>query len=147
MLTGEPKKASANTKKKTSRKPKAKQDQAPQVAMLPPVHLDLTLNINRDPFVNSHIIPPPPVKDDTKPDKVIVPKVPDKKELYDKLLKTAQSKLKLAGTVQGANPRALINGQLYNINSEIDGFKIVKIELRKIVVQKEGFLFPVNMAN
>lgn len=64
--------------------------------------------------------------------------------LVDNVLIAAEA-LKLESTIMGATPGAMINGQLVAEGSEIEGFRVLKIEPRQIIVEREGVKLAVMM--
>jgi len=54
-------------------------------------------------------------------------------------LRQRASKLELQSTVMsGSSPKALVNGTLVGEGDTLDGFRVVKIEARRIIVEREG---------
>lgn len=113
-------------------------------AQLPPLTIDWSFNLNRDPFDKKRIIPPPE-EITTEVDNSDVPKTPGAEERYAQLLKLLKVDINLSGTVAGAKPRAVINGQLYNLNDTVNGFKITGIKQRQITLTRENFEFLIRM--
>ncbi len=60
-------------------------------------------------------------------------------------LQTQAARLKLQSTLLGNTPTALVNGQLVKAGDCIDGFTVVQIESRKIVVQQDGVTLDIAM--
>ena len=60
-------------------------------------------------------------------------------------LQTQAAKLKLQTTLMGDTPRAMVNGQLVQAGDAVEGFKVVKIEARQIVVQQDGVTLEISM--
>lgn len=59
-------------------------------------------------------------------------------------LKAAAAKLDLQSTMLGGNvPRALINGTIVGEGDVVEGFRILKIEARRVIVEREGVKFEV----
>jgi hypothetical protein len=59
---------------------------------------------------------------------------------------TAQaSKLRLESIVMGAQPRAMVNGELVGEGSVVADFRVLKIESRRIVVEREGIRLEIQM--
>jgi len=56
------------------------------------------------------------------------------------------SKLQLQTIVMGASPRAVIDGEMVGIGSVVAGFRVSKIEARRIIVEREGIKLeiPIN---
>ncbi len=53
-------------------------------------------------------------------------------------LRLQASRLDLQTTVMGENPKALVNGIMLQVGDTIDGFRVVLIEAKRIVVEREG---------
>jgi hypothetical protein len=62
-------------------------------------------------------------------------------------LRTQASDLSLEGTVLGSQPKAWVNGSLVGVGEQVgsSGFRVVKIEARGIVVEREGVRLEVPM--
>ena len=60
-------------------------------------------------------------------------------------LQTQAAKLKLQTTVMGPTPSALVNGELVRAGDTVEGFKVVKIEPRRIVVEQDGVVLEIGM--
>jgi hypothetical protein len=60
-------------------------------------------------------------------------------------LQTQAAKLKLQSTLMGSVPRAMVNGQLVQAGDTVEGFTVVKIEARSIVVQQDGVTLEIAM--
>jgi hypothetical protein len=59
---------------------------------------------------------------------------------------TAQaSKLDLQSIVMGSQPRAMVNGKLVGEGSVVADFRVLKIESRRIVVEREGIRLEIQM--
>lgn len=108
---------------------------------LPPLAIDWSFKLERDPFLNTHIVPEK-VKDDSGTGKPITP---DAEQRFAEIQKILKKEIKLSGTIEGANPRALINGQLYNLNDTVKGFTITAIKQRHITLTRENFEFQIKM--
>lgn len=48
------------------------------------------------------------------------------------------AKLELQSTMMGREPRALINGSFVAEGETIDGFRVLKIDVRRVIVEREG---------
>lgn len=136
--------AGTNKSKITSTAPANNQPHTAELSQLTPLTINWSFNFDRDPFDKKHIIPPPKPKI-TKVDKPDVPETPDAEKRYAQLLKLLKVDIKLSGTVAGAKPRAVINGQLYNLNDTVKGFKITSIKQRQIKLTRENFEFLIKM--
>jgi len=64
--------------------------------------------------------------------------------LIDNVRLAAES-LKLDSTIMGANPGAMVNGQMVREGSVVDGFRVLKIESRQMIVEREGVKLAVSM--
>jgi hypothetical protein len=62
-------------------------------------------------------------------------------------LRTQAATLKLQGTVLGDDPKAWVNGALVGVGGQIEtsGFRIVRIEARRIVVEREDVRLAIEM--
>jgi hypothetical protein len=60
-------------------------------------------------------------------------------------VRIAASALKLDSTLLGAVPEAVINGQMAREGSVVDDFRVLKIEPRRIIVEREGVILAVRM--
>jgi hypothetical protein len=60
-------------------------------------------------------------------------------------LQTQAGKLKLQTTVMGPNPIAVINGELVKEGDTIAGFKVVKIEPRRMTIEQESMVLEIEM--
>ncbi len=60
-------------------------------------------------------------------------------------VRIAAAALNLQSTVTGAHPGAMVNGQMVREGDEIAGFRLVKIEARQIIVEREGVRLAVLM--
>jgi len=69
----------------------------------------------------------------------------DKRENLIANYRAEASKLKLQSTMPGAQPRALVNGELVAEGSVVAGFRVLKIESRRITVEREGIRLEVLM--
>jgi hypothetical protein len=53
--------------------------------------------------------------------------------------------LRLQSTVMGATPRALLNGDMVREGDVVASFRVLKIEPRRIVVEREGIKLEIPM--
>jgi hypothetical protein len=60
-------------------------------------------------------------------------------------VRIAAGSLKLQSTVIGAHPSAMVNGQMVREGDDIAGFRVLKIEARQIIVEREGIELAVLM--
>ncbi len=68
----------------------------------------------------------------------------DRQILIDNL-RTQAARLRLQTTIMGAEPKALINGELVGENSVVASFRVLKIEARRIIVEREGIKLEIQM--
>lgn len=60
-------------------------------------------------------------------------------------VRLAAEALKLDSTIMGATPAAMVNGQLVHEGSVVDGFRVLKIEPRQLIVEREDVKLAVMM--
>jgi hypothetical protein len=60
-------------------------------------------------------------------------------------VRIAAEALKLESTIVGPTPGAIVNGQMVREGSNIAGFRVLKIEPRQVVVEREGVKLAVSM--
>ena len=60
-------------------------------------------------------------------------------------VRIAAEALKLESTVLGAAPGAMVNGQLVREGSSVAGFHVIKIQPRRVIVEREGVKLAVSM--
>jgi hypothetical protein len=60
-------------------------------------------------------------------------------------LQLQAAQLKLQSTLMGSQPRAMINGELVGEGNVVASFRILKIEARRIVVEREGIKLEIQM--
>lgn len=60
-------------------------------------------------------------------------------------LQSQAAQLKLQSTVNGSQPKAIINGTLVKEGDVVASFRVVKIEARRIVVEREGIQLEIRM--
>ena len=60
-------------------------------------------------------------------------------------IRIAAEALKLESTIVGATPGAIVNGRMVREGSNIDGFRVLKIGARQMVVEREGVKLAVTM--
>jgi len=60
-------------------------------------------------------------------------------------VRIAAEALKLESTIVGPTPGAIVNGQMVREGGNIAGFHVLKIEPRKVVVEREGVKLAVSM--
>lgn len=105
----------------------------------PVVHLPQTQPLQRDLFAleASHYQRVAEVEDDT----VRVAKSPQ--ETVDdsavaRMVHEAAGRLTLQSIIQGARPRAMINGQLLALGQKIEGFTVSQIDQRHVILTRSG---------
>jgi hypothetical protein len=69
----------------------------------------------------------------------------DKREnqIANYMAKAAQ--LKLQSTMMGTQPKALVNGELIGVGDVIADFRVVKIEARRMIIEREGIRLEIQM--
>jgi hypothetical protein len=55
------------------------------------------------------------------------------------------SELKLQSIVMGPQPTAMVNGQLVGEGSVVAGFRVLKIEARRMIIEREGIRLEIQM--
>jgi hypothetical protein len=60
-------------------------------------------------------------------------------------LRREASRLQFQSTVMGLNPKALVNGELVGEGDVVASFRVIKIEARKMVVEREGIRLEILM--
>jgi hypothetical protein len=70
------------------------------------------------------------------------------RQVLEAQAEAAAAHLNLEGIVLGAAPRAWINGVLVGLNQSVSdtGFTVVKIEARRIIIQRDGVQVELSMA-
>jgi len=53
--------------------------------------------------------------------------------------------LKLQSTVMGPQPSAMVNGEMVREGSVVAGFRVLKIEARRMIVEREGIKLAILM--
>jgi hypothetical protein len=53
-------------------------------------------------------------------------------------VRIAAASLKLESTIMGAHPGAMVNGNMVRVGDTVDGFRVLSIEARQIIVEREG---------
>lgn len=72
----------------------------------------------------------------------------DQMEKRQNLIQNLQEqagRLKLESTVMGARPKALINGELVGEGDVVASFRVLRIEARRIIVEREGIRLEIQM--
>jgi hypothetical protein len=60
-------------------------------------------------------------------------------------IRIAAEALKLDSTIMGATPGAMVNGQMVREGSVVNGFRVLKIEARQLIVEREGVKLAIMM--
>ncbi len=81
------------------------------------------------------------------PAKSVQPATDQNKELQALMenLQSQASLLKLQSTMMGPIPCAMVNGELVKEGDTINGFKVVKIEPRRMMVERENSVLEIEM--
>ena len=53
--------------------------------------------------------------------------------------------MQLLSTVMGAKPKAMINGELVGEGDVIAAFRVIRIEARRVIVEREGIRLEITM--
>ena len=53
--------------------------------------------------------------------------------------------MKLQSTMMGPQPKALVNGELVGEGDVVAAFRVLKIEARRIIVEREGIRLEIQM--
>jgi hypothetical protein len=85
------------------------------------VVVDWPVVVERDPFRSDRVIPPSTGKADAAA-----------------LAQEARQVLRFTGSILGEQPKAMVNGKLFGRGDVISGFRIMQIEKRQIVVERDG---------
>ena len=86
------------------------------------VVVDWPVVVERDPFRSDRVIPPNHggARSDAE------------------LAEEARQVLRFTGSILGEQPKAIVNGKLYRKGDVVSGFRILQIEKRQIVVERNG---------
>jgi len=60
-------------------------------------------------------------------------------------IRIAAGALKLQSTIMGAQPGAMVNGEMVREGNYVSGFRVVKIEPREIIIEQQGITLAVSM--
>jgi hypothetical protein len=71
----------------------------------------------------------------------------DKRENLTANITAQAEKLKVQSTVMGPKPRAMVNGELVGEGDVVAEFRVLKIESRRIIVEREGIRLEILMRN
>ena len=69
----------------------------------------------------------------------------DKRENQKANYIKAAAQLKLQSTIMGPLPKALVNGELVGEGDVVAEFRVVKIEARRVIVEREGIRLEIQM--
>jgi hypothetical protein len=69
----------------------------------------------------------------------------DKRENQKANYIKAAAELKLQSTMMVAQPKALLNGELVGEGDVVADFRVVKIEARRVIVEREGIRLEIQM--
>ena len=69
----------------------------------------------------------------------------DKRENMIANFKDEAAKLRLESTMMGPQPKAMLNGELVGEGSVVANFRVVSIEARRIIVEREGIRLEIEM--
>lgn len=106
---------------------------------LTPVQLTWPMTAKGNPFADNGVFPPKPDPKPVTPPKVEPMPKPEPTITAEQIRDQALKALKLQGMILGAVPRAVVNGKPVAAGEQVDGFVVVSIEARRIVVRKSGF--------
>jgi hypothetical protein len=67
------------------------------------------------------------------------------RQIYIENLQRQAADMRLQSTVMGATPKAVINGALVGEGDVVAQFRVVKIEARRITVEREGIKLEIQM--
>lgn len=69
----------------------------------------------------------------------------NKRENLKESFRQQAGKLRLQSTMAGAQPRAMLNGKLVSEGNEVEGFRVIRIDTRRVVLERQGFRFELTM--
>src|SRR5450432_380208 len=72
----------------------------------------------------------------------------DQRDKRDNLIanfKNEAGQLRLESTMMGPQPKAMVNGELVGEGSVVAKFRIVKIDTRRIIIEREGIQLEIQM--
>lgn len=140
------------TTQATTTNPQAKLSKASSVTrQLPEVVVDLRDTVDRDLFA-FHGRGYPPVAQETEtgpkttvnPTKLVLDPA-DKAKEREKAIRAEAAQLRVQSTILGAQPRALINGQLVAPGETIQGFELTEVRPRSVTLIKESVEIVLEM--
>jgi hypothetical protein len=96
----------------------------------PRIVVDWSTNLASDPFSSALVFPP----------KVAAPPAPPPPQgaNAEELAQVVRRNIKLTGTFLGSHPLAIMNGVMYRTGDRIDGFILLQIGPREVVLEKDG---------
>ena len=69
----------------------------------------------------------------------------DKRENQIAHYKAKAAELRLESTMMGPQPKAMVNGELVGEGDAVASFRVLKIEARRIIVEREGIRLEIQM--
>lgn len=69
----------------------------------------------------------------------------DKRENQIANYKAEAARLKLQSTIMGPLPKALVNGELIGEGDVVASFRVLKIEARRVIIEREGIRLEIQM--
>ena len=117
----------------------------PLEADKPVVRLQLTEALPRDLFALKHLayVPTKDAITDQEAEKSAAEPVDDKARF--KTARQAAAELNLQSIVTGGQPRAVINGQMLALGQRIEGFALVRIAERFVLVERDGVIVRIDL--
>ncbi len=149
LLQGVPRTATADEKHKTAQAADNGSDQAATSAKsakpLPVVHVDLPAAPGRDPFgLDPSRYRRTPGTRTTQSDPKSAQVTPDENPQIAAVRHEAME-LRLESVVTGTRPRAYINGRLLAPDEEIEGFTLIQVTDRHVLLTKYGLIIKLRM--
>ena len=116
---------------------------APANTTYAPLTVDWPLAFERDLFDIRAVIPPV-VRPTTVPATKPVEPPPVVVDEAAVAAADAKAHLALSATMVGAQPTAIINGQVHRVGEVIAGFRIIQIDHHKIIVERRGIRLSIT---
>jgi hypothetical protein len=69
----------------------------------------------------------------------------DKRENQIANYRKDAAQLKLQSTIMGPNPKAMVNGELVGEGDVVANFRVVQIEARRMIIEREGIRLEIQM--
>jgi hypothetical protein len=69
----------------------------------------------------------------------------DKRENQVANYKAQAAQLKLQSTIMGPQPKALVNGELVGEGDVVASFRVLRIEARRVIIEREGIRLEIQM--